>query len=471
MYAQIWHEIIICHIFKIFQFDSSLLISFHFLIMNSIRTINSNDINDQKCNFDFLKIFSNLKSKLEELPKSTPNLVDIILIGGMLNGKSLFLDCRTEKQYRYLDEEEDFEFHSKEKYEIKEPTITFFEYEAIILYELPTINKYNEFPQEIINSFFLNSLKKTRYNDKFKILLAVPSYDSEISDRYDYTQTFLQLREVFSNKIEHSVGLVTSRDRRDFDDYNKYMNMECNQINNVLNKCEQESFDFRRFQRDNRNKLIEFNDKYQLIDFIKKDLIIHPDFKASLKQYSLHVIDDVNYNRSKMVLRKIQLIWTKIRCEFIKEEISDEILKFISKMHEILKQKYSCADDFVTIIKKCFPNNQQYEEDLKSLNEFELIDSFFTKVLKFNRGQQLLTDEIHDLSQQAIIELEALLVKKIKEETLEQIKKEDENKAKELKQMLNDQNELFIVQQKTIMTLQQTIAQQSQEINNLMHKK
>lgn len=105
------------------------------------------------------------------------------------------------------------------------------------------------------------------------------------------------------------------------------------------------------------------------------------------------------------------------------------------------------------------------------MNEFELIDSFFTKVLKFNRGQQLLTDEIHDLSQQAIIELEALLVKTIKAETLEQIKKEDEGKAKELKQMLNDQNELFIVQQKTIMTLQQTIAQQSQEINNLMHKK
>lgn len=81
------------------------------------------------------------------------------------------------------------------------------------------------------------------------------------------------------------------------------------------------------------------------------------------------------------VLDKINKICQKINEQFEKEKTSNELNKWIDIMHELVSKNINNASDFTIVIKELIPNSEQYEQYIKSLEEFELFDHFLDKIL------------------------------------------------------------------------------------------
>lgn len=70
--------------------------------------------------------------------------------------------------------------------------------------------------------------------------------------------------------------------------------------------------------------------------------------------------------------------------------------KWIAIMQEICKANVKRAKEFSDVIKKHVPNYQQFQEEINSLVEFEILDDFLDRVLLPGEDTSCLIEVIYN---------------------------------------------------------------------------
>lgn len=197
---------------------------------------------------------------------------------------------------------------------------------------------------------------------------------------------------------------------------------------------------------------------------------MNPNLKITLSEIALLKMKEIRSIHLSNVYNKVQNICNKINEQFHNEKTSNEIKRWIDIMHALIKKNVKTAKEFGNVIKEIIPNSQQYEEDFKSLEEFELFDTFIDKVLYKIDDTSCLNDVIQSWCHQCIYGLVHSHTQAVEAESnkreIEQQKKMIDEKDRLNRESLQKINEIRQAMQDREVQFQKRIEQERNEQRN-----
>lgn len=334
-----------------------------------------------------------------------------------------------------------------------EPSIISDPKSNILFCDCPGFEDSRGYLQEIINAFAIESIFDSNGNDtRVKVLLVISEHEFESRSGDAMISSFKRLETMLPKyyKETDKIGFVITKGPIDwsgidyFSDINdggadplveKWINFFKENLQNI--------FTFPKATVKDIGKQYDFEDRERLLEFIQKDYILNPVHEISISEIAFLQMKQVRLIHATDVLDKVNKICEKIHEQFEKEKTSNELNKWIDIMHELLHKNINNAKEFAIVIKELIPNSEQYENDFKSLEEFELFDHFLDKIIYKDEKSSCLKDAIRVWCQKSVIDISKLHTNMIKNEFNEKEMARQKKLLEEKERMNSDQIRKF----------------------------
>ena len=319
--------------------------------------------------------------------------------------------------------------------------------ECMVFCDCPGFEDTEGFLQEIVNAFAIDCLFSD--NNKFKILLVATNGETENRAK-SICNSIKRLEKIFINKnqLKNGIGLVITQGDNETteENYAEIINdnpsEELKDMAMFFSNNKDRIFVFPRPPRSDVGKEYNFQDHDRLISFLKKDPIVNPEHQIALSETAELTIKNLKKIYDKKASDEIKNVTDKINMQFRKEEKLEEIKKWIERMEKIKNSQVKKANEFPKIIKINIPDYDKYNDDMKSLTEFEVFDRFIDKVLKSDSEESSIVKQIQDWAQQSIRELKEKRIKNQVKSITEKISSHfiDLKKQEEFDKLIKDMN-------------------------------
>lgn len=273
----------------------------------------------------------------------------------------------------------------------REPSFTLDEKTNMVYIDCPGFDDTERAQREIINAFVMDSLfeNQTGQELKFKILLVASDSEFEAARAQEMSKNFELLEMMFpnQNQLKQGIGLIITKSKKEWEGIDYIESLEKNSSPIVKKWCTffrghlDHIFVVPKPSKKNVGKQYIYEDRNELIQFLKTDCVVNPEHKIGLNENCLLILKNLRMCHQQKIAQTVNEICVKIGEKFRKEEKSEAISHWINIIDEIMRNYIKTAKDFIDIICKYIPNCDEYENEFIQLAESEKLDSFIDKVL------------------------------------------------------------------------------------------